>query len=49
MSWIYSGTLPSVEDKGRYTAPPEDRESEKEAEDFLGYQEPEDEGEGEEP
>ena len=40
MSWIYSGTLPSVEDMSRYTAPPEDRRPEKEAEDFPDYQEP---------
>lgn len=23
MSWLYCGTLPSIEDKSRYTAPPE--------------------------
>jgi hypothetical protein len=30
VSWIYSGTLPSVEDKSRYTAPDDEPEQEDE-------------------
>lgn len=37
--WIYSGTLPSVEDTSRYIAPPEKREEDRhmEPEDYADY------------